>query len=128
MHSRRTQSGITLIGFLFMLVVIGFFAYMAMTLFPIYSEYMGVSKSVDDLSKQPGSAEKPIDAIRSDIMFKFSLQYVGDNSVRPQDIKVIPVNGVKTLDVAYERRVHFISNIDFVVFFHKSAPLSHATP
>jgi hypothetical protein len=126
MNAKRSQSGITFLGFLFVLIILGFFAYMAMTLVPIYSEYMGVSKSADDLAKQPGAAEKQIDDIRRDIMFKFSLQYVGDDSIKPQQIRVVPVNGIKTLDIAYERRAHFISNIDFVVAFHKTAILSHA--
>jgi len=126
MNSKRTQSGITLLGFLFVLVIAGFFIYMAMILVPIYSEYMGVSKSADDLARQPGAAEKPIDDIRRDIMFKFSLQYVSDDSIKAQQIRVVPVNGLKTLDIAYERRVHFVSNIDFVISFHKTATLSHA--
>ena len=126
MNSKRTQSGITLLGFLFVLIIAGFFIYMAMILVPIYSEYMGVSKSVDDLARQPGAAEKPIDDIRRDIMFKFSLQYVSDDSIKAQQIRVVSVNGLKTLDIAYERRVHFVSNIDFAISFHKTAILSHA--
>ncbi len=126
MNSKRTQSGITLLGFLFVLVVAGFFVYMAMILAPIYSEYMGVSKAGDEIAKQPGSAEKSIDDIRREIFFKFSLQYVADASIAQQQVRVVTVNGLKTLDIAYERRVHFISNIDFVISFHKTAALSHA--
>ncbi len=127
MNSKRTQSGITLIGFLFLLAVIGFFVYMAMILFPVYSEYSGVSKSVETLAKEPGSAEKSLDVVRTELMFKFSLQYVSDGSVPIQAIRVLTVNGLKTLDVAYERRIHFVSNIDFAISFHKTATLSPAS-
>lgn len=124
MSAKRIQSGITLLGFLFVLLVAGFFVYMAMTLVPIYAEYMGVSKSAEDVAKQQDAVERSIDDIRRDIMFKFSLQYVSNGSVPPQAIRVVTLNGLKTLDIAYERRVHFISNIDFVVVFHKTATLS----
>jgi len=127
MNSKRTQSGITLIGFLFLLAVIGFFAYMGMILFPVYSEYSGVSKAVETLAKEPGSAEKSLDVVRTELMFKFSLQYVSDGSVPIQAIRVLTVNGLKTLDVAYERRIHFVSNIDFAISFHKTATLSHVS-
>ncbi|QBB70641.1 DUF4845 domain-containing protein [Pseudolysobacter antarcticus] len=127
MNSKRTQSGITFIGFLFLLAVIGFFAYMGMILFPVYSEYSGVSKAVETLAKEPSSADKTLDALRSELMFKFSLQYVSDGSVPVQAIRVLTVNGLKTLDVAYERRIHFISNIDFAISFHKTATLSHVS-
>ena len=36
---KRTQSGITFIGFLVVLAVAGFFAYVGMKLFPMYQEY-----------------------------------------------------------------------------------------
>ena len=36
---KRTQRGITLLGFIIVLAVVGFFAYVGMKLFPMYSEY-----------------------------------------------------------------------------------------
>ncbi|MCC7256293.1 MAG: DUF4845 domain-containing protein, partial [Dokdonella sp.] len=52
MHHK--SKGITLIGFVIVLVVAGFFAYVAMKLIPAYTEYFGVVKSMDQLSKEPG--------------------------------------------------------------------------
>ncbi len=43
---KNTQTGITLIGFAVMLCVVGFFVYAGMKLFPAYSEYYAVVKSV----------------------------------------------------------------------------------
>lgn len=50
--------GITLIGFVIVLVVAGFFAYTAMRLIPAYTEYFGVVKAMDQESKEPGAAQK----------------------------------------------------------------------
>ena len=46
MRTQRTQYGITLIGFAMVLIVVGFFAYAAMKLIPVYTEYFGVVKSL----------------------------------------------------------------------------------
>ena len=51
------QRGVTLIGFLFMLVIVGFFAYLAMRLIPAYTEYMGVVKSMELVKNEPNSAQ-----------------------------------------------------------------------
>jgi len=42
---KTKQSGVTLIGFLVILLVVGFFGYMAMKLVPSYTEYGGVVKA-----------------------------------------------------------------------------------
>ena len=42
---KRTQSGITLIGFVVVLAVVGLFAYVGMKLFPMYSEFYGVKSA-----------------------------------------------------------------------------------
>jgi len=44
------QSGITLIGFLILLIVVGFFAYAAMKLVPAYVEYFGVVKAMNTVA------------------------------------------------------------------------------
>ncbi len=50
MSIRKRSRGITLIGFLFLLAVVGFFAYLAMRLVPMYVEYMGVVKSMEQVA------------------------------------------------------------------------------
>ena len=42
MNMQRKMMGITLIGFVIVLVVLGFFGYVAMRLIPAYTEYYGV--------------------------------------------------------------------------------------
>src|SRR3546814_17701607 len=51
---KRTQGGMTLIGFVIVLGVIGFFAYIGMKLVPIYSEYYAVKQALKGLQEQPG--------------------------------------------------------------------------
>ena len=54
---KRTQRGITLLGFIIVLAVVGFFAYVGMKLFPMYSEYYSVKSALKGLANE--SASRP---------------------------------------------------------------------
>ncbi|MBB5357423.1 type II secretory pathway pseudopilin PulG [Rhodanobacter sp. ANJX3] len=126
-HSEGTmkskQSGVTLIGFLFLIIIVGFFAYMAMKLFPSYSESMGVSKAMNQIATA-GTNGKTLDDIRRDLFFKLGFQYVDDATIKPSDITIKrDAGGGNTLNVDYDKQIPFMYNIDFLLHFHKSVPL-----
>lgn len=124
------QSGMTLIGFIFILAIAGFFALMAMRLVPGYVEYFGLVKAMNQVASEPGAAQKSIAQIRSDLDFKASFQYVDDSTLgvggttgARQPVQIQRDNGKTILVVDYDKRVHFVYNIDFLMHFHKSVPL-----
>ena len=123
---QHKSRGITLIGFIILLCVLGFFAYMAMRLIPVYVEYFGVVKAMEQVRSEQGSAQKSLDEIRRDMSFKFSTQYVDDANVPPSAISLKREAGAATLRVAYERRMPFLYNIDLVARFDKSMNLTGA--
>ncbi len=118
---KSRQSGITLIGFLFILIIAGFFGYMAMKLLPAYSEFMGVSKAMTQVASE-GTNGKSLYDIRRDLMFKLGFQYVDDSTVKPNDITLEKHGGLQ-LHVSYDKRMPFLYNIDFLLHFEKSVPL-----
>ncbi|WEN13985.1 DUF4845 domain-containing protein [Rhodanobacter sp. AS-Z3] len=120
---KSKQSGVTLIGFLFILGIVAFFAYMAMKLVPSYSEYMGVVKAMDQLASE-GTTGKSLDEVRRDLLRKMDFQYVDDAVVRPEDITIKKnAGGASDLQVAYDKDIPFMYNIDFLLHFEKSIPL-----
>jgi hypothetical protein len=126
-HSEGTmkskQSGVTLIGFLIIIVVVGFFFYMGMKLLPSYSEYMGVAKAMNQVATA-GTNGKSLDEIRRDLMFKMGFQYVDDSTLKPSDITIKrDAGGASQLQVAYDKQIPFMYNIDFLLHFNKSVPL-----
>jgi hypothetical protein len=123
---QRNIRGITLIGFLIGLCVVGFFAYLAMRLVPIYIEYFAVVKSMEMVKNEPGSAQRSVEEIRRDLSLKFNTQYVDEADVPPQAIQLKRESGGSTLRIAYEKRVQFVYNIDLVASFDKSVNLSNA--
>lgn len=126
MRTRHKVEGITLIGFVILLAVLGFFAYLAMRLVPMYVEYFGVLKSMEQLRQEPNAAQMSLPEVRNSLSLKFNTQYVDETSVTPQSISLKREAGAATLRIAYEKRVPFLYNIDLVGKFDKSLNLSGA--
>lgn len=121
---KQSQRGITFIGFILMMCVVGFFAYVAMKLVPVYSEYMGVVKSMNQLQTEPGIASKDISEIRQLLGVKFDIQYVDESMIPPQNIQLKKQSGAASLRIFYDKRVDFIYNVDLLVSFDKTVNLS----
>jgi hypothetical protein len=121
---KQSQRGITFIGFVVVLCIGGFFAYVAMKLVPVYTEYMGVAKSMNQLLTEPGIANKEVGEIRQLLSTKFSIQYVDETTIPPQNIQLKKQSGAASLRVFYDKRVDFIYNVDLLVSFDKTINLS----
>ena len=119
---KSKQSGVTLIGFLVIMAIVAFLAYMGMKLLPSYSEYMGVVKAMNQEASS-GVDGRTLDSIRRDLSYKFSMQYVDDGTIAPSDITVTHDNGGNQLNISYDKETPFIYNIDFLIHFEKSVPL-----
>jgi hypothetical protein len=125
MHTYRGQRGITMIGFAMLLGILGFFAYAVMKLWPAYSEYFGVVKSMKALQSDADIENATIDLIRRKLNVQFDLQYVNEKNVPPSAIQLITSNGQHSLRVAYDRDIPFIYNVDLLVHFDHTIDLSH---
>lgn len=119
---KSRQSGMTLIGFIFVLFIGGFFAYMGMRLFPAYSQFFSLSKAMTQVATE-GVDGKSQNEVRRDFMFKLSFQYA-DDAISPRQIQFIQKDGGTNMKVAYDRRIHFIYNIDFLLHFEKTVALN----
>ncbi|KJV33215.1 DUF4845 domain-containing protein [Luteibacter yeojuensis] len=118
------QAGITLIGFIIVLVVVGFFAFMAMKLFPAYTEYGGVVKAMNQMASEGGIED--VETARRQLAFKMDFQYVDSSTIKPKDVTLTRSGNQAMLNVSYDKRIPFIYNIDFLLHFEKSVPLRSA--
>jgi hypothetical protein len=126
MKMHRNEKGITLGGFVILLCVAGFFAYLAMRLVPMYIEYFGVVKAMDQVRTEGTSSSKTLDQIRRDLRFKFDTEYVSNEDVPPSAITMKRDAGAATLRITYEKRVPFLYNLDIIGTFDKSVNLTAA--
>ena len=127
MHSNRParQRGITLIGFIFVLIVVGFFGYMVMILGPAYNEYYGVVKAMNTVA---GNAQPNTDfeTLRMAMDKQFNVGYV--SSVDAKQARIIHDKTLgNVLHLDYEVRKPFLYNVDFVVKFVHEVPVGSKT-
>ena len=122
----KRQRGITLIGFLIVLSVAGFFIYVGMKLVPVYSEYYSVVTAMEGVAEEPGIAGRDPGAIRELFRRRFEIGYV--ESVRPENIRILRDSNGQRLEVTYEVRRPLMFNLDFVAKFEKTVDMGGRVP
>lgn len=119
----RKQHGITLLGFLMVLIVVGIFAFVGMRLFPVYSEYMSVKSDMQQIADEPGSANKNLFEVQKSLEKRFYISYVENVNIK-EHVKLVKVGNVNQLTVAYEVRKPLAYNLDFVAKFEHMVELN----
>ena len=113
---KRTQGGMTLIGFVIVLAVAGLFAYIGMKLVPMYSEYYAVKQALKQLAAEPGIADQDPAKIQDSFFRRLYISYAED--VKPEHVKIKRIDSGWQMDVDYEVRKPMIYNLDVVGKFH----------
>jgi Domain of unknown function (DUF4845) len=124
---RNRQKGLTFIGFVMVLIVVGFFAYGAMKLIPVYTEYFGVVKSMKAIANEPNAAALTLEEIRKKLDLNFNVQYVDENSIPTAGIKLETQGGARRLHIQYDRVLPFLYNVSLMVHFDHSEDMTRAS-
>ncbi|WP_245593946.1 DUF4845 domain-containing protein [Arenimonas metalli] len=106
------------------LVVVGFFALVAMKLFPMYTEFHNMKAAVNAYAAEPNSANKTTAQAWAELDRRFGIAYV--ESVERQDVKIERAaqgRGMQ-IKVAYEVRKPLMFNLDVVGKFEHVADLT----
>ena len=119
---KRTQSGITLIGFVVVLAVVGLFAYVGMKLFPMYSEFFSVKTALKGLANEPGIGNQDPAKIQDLFFRRLYISY--SENVKEENVKIQRTDDGWRMDVNYEVRKPIISNLDVVGKFNATQELT----
>ena len=122
MGMRRKQGGITLIGFVIVAAVVGFFIFIGIKLFPMYSEYYAVKSALKGLSTEVGVANYDPNKILSLFFRRLYVSY--SENVEQDDVKIQRIDGGWQVDVNYEVRKPLVANLDVVGKFHATQNLT----
>ena len=109
---KRTQGGMTMLGFLITLSVVILFIFCGMKIVPMYIEYYSVKKMMAAISNNPESANSSKDQIRK--MFGRSLEIDYVKIITPEMLKIETTDSGYNLVVDYERREELVANLDVV--------------
>ena len=115
------QGGLTLIGFVLMLVALVFLAYIGMKIAPIYVNYYSVVRAMDNMQEIPGLARKTPMQIRDALYDRLYVSYMDD--LTDKNVKITRSNGVN-VRVVYEIREPILGNLDVIVSFDRSVKLN----
>jgi len=113
----RRESGITIIGFVFLAIVVVTIALVGFRVLPAYVEYYSVQKALQTALEDSPSGS--LAEIRRAFDRKMSASYV--ESVRPSDIQVSRQGNVITASIAWQRVLHMIGNASILLEFDASA-------
>ncbi|HET9818485.1 MAG TPA: DUF4845 domain-containing protein [Rhodanobacteraceae bacterium] len=123
----KRQSGITLIGFVIILVIAAFFIYTAMKLVPAYMDYFNVAKAMNTVASQSSGGTSQ-EQLRRQLETQQLSQYFDDEDIAAENIHVVTnPKGGSLLKLSYDKKIPWIYNIDFLLHFEKTVPLQAPT-
>jgi hypothetical protein len=122
---KRNQGGITLLGFVITLAVVGFAAYIGMKLFPMYQEYYSLKMAAKGLAEEPGSANMDPSKLQDLLFRRLDINY--SESVKPADVKFKRIDTGWNMHVQYEVRRPLVGNLDVVGKFEVSQDITRGS-
>jgi hypothetical protein len=120
MRSLTRQKGMTGIGWLIVLGLIGFFALLTLKMLPSYLEYYKIVSTLESFEEETGF-DSPAE-IRNLLERRFDISYV--NTILPKDVIIKSVGQNYSIRAKYESRVHLFGNVSVVMAFDKQV-LAH---
>lgn len=113
------QRGLSMIGFLFVAVVLVAVAMLAMKLVPAYIEFFSVKKILNTMGQESDIRSKGNAEIRSDFARRANVGYT--TVVKPGDLTIDRSGGVPVISADYAFRTKLFSNVSLVVDFSASS-------
>ncbi len=116
---QHRQRGMTMLGILVLIVVVGAWVYAGIRLVPKYLEYMKIASTLekvrDEYDSNPGSTEF---MLRKAVERHFDIEMV--DVITSNDIVINKEGGEFTMTADYEDVVPLAGNVSFLVSFNKS--------
>ena len=118
MNFRRTQGGLTMIGFLFVAAVAVVVALVGFRVTPAYIEYFSVQKALQQAIEEVRDPTASVD-VRRAFQRRVDSGYI--ESVRASDIEITKDRNEVTASASWTRKLHLVSNVSLFLEFEASA-------
>ena len=118
MHHRRTQQGMTFLGLLCILVVVGFEVYAGIRLVPVYLNYMNIVRTLDAVAADFKGDNPSPEAIRNSLSRHWEVQTI--SVVADKDIEITKDDSGVSMHVAYDDSEPYLGNVSLAVHFDKT--------
>ena len=115
---RHSQRGITFIGWVFLLIPIAILVYCGIRIFPMYMNFLNVSKALTQVATQAKSASAiSAQELKTSLEKNFDVQAIERPS--PKEIEIHREGEHLTAIADYEDVAPIFANISLLLHFHK---------
>ncbi len=115
MRSMTRQKGMTGIGWLIVLGLIGFFVLLALKMVPSYLEYYKIVSTLESVTEESGF-DSPVE-IRRLIERRFDISFV--STITPKDVAIKSAGQNYSVRAKYDVKVHLFGNVYVLMAFDK---------
>ena len=115
---RKHQDGMTFIGLLCILALVGVVVYAGIRLAPLYLNYMKVAKAMDSVATEVKGDNPDPAAIRAAIDRHFTID--DPTGLTAKDVEITKDDGGVQMHVAYDDAVPYVANVSLSVHFEKT--------
>ena len=114
---KKPQRGMTFLGILTILVILGFAFYMALRLVPVYLEYMEVSRALNQVRDEHAAIQTSAQMIRNSLERRWDVEDIKGLSWKEVEIKKTS-EGFEVRS-QYEVEQPFVANLFLLIKFDK---------
>ncbi len=118
MKSRNSQAGMTTIGWVLILAILGVFLIIGIKLVPVYISGYSLYSSLESMQKNPKLRGIPVRELRKKVMAIVDINYVND--LKPEDVSITRVGKGYEINVYYEVYRPIMGNLSLVVVWDKT--------
>ena len=116
--SRRDQRGMTFIGLLCILVLVGFVGYAGVRLTPVYLNYMKLVRTLESAATEFKGEAPNLDGVRKSIDRHWAIEDI--TGIDQKDIEITKDDAGLTLHAVYDDSVPYIGNVSLTAHFDKT--------
>ena len=114
----RREQGISLVGTILLLAILGFVTVVGFKLVPAYIEYFSVKKMLKTMVQQE-SKNATVAELKKSFDRRTSADYV--DSVKPEDLDITKENGALVIRAEWSKKVPLVANVSAVIDFAASS-------
>ena len=114
MRSMKRQEGVTAIGWLIILGLIGFFVLLTLKMVPTYMEYYKIVSTLESLEEESALDTR---GIRDLIERRFDISYV--STISHKDVRIQSAGKFYRVTAKYDAIEHLFGNVSVLMKFEK---------
>jgi hypothetical protein len=115
---RQRQLGMTFIGLVCILVLVGAIGYAGVRLVPVYLNYMKLARTMESAASEFKGETGSLDGVRKSLDRHWAIEDI--TAVDQKDIEITKDDNGLQLHVAYDDAVPYIANVSLSVHFDKT--------